>query len=212
VKNLLYKEFTLAVHPAYLVAGVVFGALAMIPQWIFLLIPLYFCFVTVPNLLGQYKANKDNQFSALLPVARSDAVKARILTFVILEVLHVIGILVFAFVRRAVYEIPNFGLDINAAYFGVVLIIYATFNLILFPLYYRTAYKFGVPVVLSMVAVVLVAAAVEVLSGTSAAFRHFMERREDVQIFLPIAGLALFAGASYLAYRISARRFEHVEL
>lgn len=212
MKNLLAKEFSLAVHPLYLVAGIAFGALAMIPQWIYLLIPLYFCFVSVPNLLGQYKANKDNQFTALLPVPRADTVKARILAFVILEALHMIGVLVFAVIHHAVYDMPNFSLDLNGAYFGVVLVMYGMLNLILFPLYYRTAEKFGIPVIASVTTVVLFAAAMEILASTSVGFRQFMEQRQDVQILLPIAGLFLFTGASYLAYRLSARRFEYVEL
>lgn len=212
MKNLLYKEFTLAVHPLYLAAGLLFGALAMIPQWIYLLIPLYFCFVSVPNLLGQYKANKDNQFTALLPVPRADTVAARILTFVILETLHVIGMLIFAFIHHAVYDLPNFGLDLNGAYFGVVLLIYGVLNLLLFPLYYKTAEKFGLPVIVSVGAAVLLAGAVEVLAAVSGSFQRFMEQRQDMQVLLPVAGLLFFVGASYLAYRVSARRFEYVEL
>lgn len=212
MKNLLYKEFALAVHPLYLVAGIVFGALAMIPQWIFLLIPLYFCFVTVPNLLGQYKANKDNQFTALLPVPKSDTVKARILTFAILEILHVAGIAAFAIVHNAVYAIPNFTLDLNFAYFGVVLAIFGVFNLLLFPLYYRTAEKFGLPVIISVTTVVALAAAVEILAGTNAGVRVFLEERDAVQAVFPVAGLALFAGATFLACRSSARSYMRVEL
>ena len=212
MKNLLYKEFSLAVHPFYLVAGIVFGALAMIPQWIFLLIPLYFCFVTVPNLLGQYKANKDNQFAALLPIPKSAAVKARILAFAILEVLHMIGVLVFAFVHNAVYGVPNFGFDLNGSYFGVVFVMFAIFNLVLFPLYYRTADKFGFPVILSITGAFLFAAAMEILASINPGFQRFMEQRQDVQIFLPIVGLLLFAAATYAAFRLSARRFEFVDL
>ena len=89
---------------------------------------------------------------------------------------------------------------------------YGLFNLILFPLYYRTADRYGIPVILSVGAAVLFAAAMEVLASTNLSFQRFLEHRQDVQILLPITGFFLFAGASYLAYRLSARSFERVEL
>lgn len=212
MRNLLYKEFSLAVHPLYLVASILFGALALIPQWIFLLIPLYFCFVTVPNLLAQYRTNKDNQFTALLPVPKSDSVRARVLTFVVLELLHVIGVLIFTIIHHALYDQPNFGLDLNGSYFGVVFIVFGVFNLILFPIYYKTAEKFGPAVIISVAAVVVIAMGNEFATAVIPGFQRFLEERDSVQVVLPIAGFGFFVLASHIAYRVSARRFEYVEL
>jgi len=210
--NLLKKEFGLAIHPLYLVMAVALGALALIPQWIYLLIPLYFCFVTVPNLLGQYKSNKDNEFSALLPVPRRSIVAGRILSFLILELVHIAGIVIFAVIHDLLYPQPNFGIDLGMGYLGVVFLLYGAFNLVLFPLYYRTARKFGLPVALGVAVAVLLAVGAEALVQVSPLASDLIENRIAGGVPVLAAGIVVFALSGFITIQLSARRFETVQL
>lgn len=212
MNNLLRKEFGLAIHPLYLAAAFAFGALALIPQWIYLLIPLYFCFITVPNVLAQLKSNKDNEFSALLPVTRRSIVAARILSFLILELLHVLGVAIFVVIHNMIYSIPNFGLDLGAGYLGVVFIMYGGFNLVLFPLYYRTAQKFGLALILAVALAMVLGVAAEVLVQVSPVMSDLLENRIAGGIPILLAGVLVFAVTGYAAFRASAKRFETVQL
>jgi ABC-2 type transport system permease protein len=42
---------------------------------------MYFFFITVPNTFGSFRANNDMTFSVLMPVIKSDIVKARLVAF-----------------------------------------------------------------------------------------------------------------------------------
>jgi len=115
--NLLYKEFKLAVHPFYYILPVITGALMLIPQWIFFLVPLYFCFITVSNLFAVYKSNNDLSFSIMLPVSKKDIVKARMTSIMILQLLQISMAVLFAILNHVLYKSDNFGFDTNAALF-----------------------------------------------------------------------------------------------
>jgi ABC-2 type transport system permease protein len=213
MKLLLYKEFKLAVHPLYLVSSFVFAALLMIPQWIFFLVPLYFFMVTAPNLLGQYRVNKDNQFTILLPVSRDDVVKARILAFSILELIHIGFTVIFMLFHHLAYGGGfNFGFDLNGAYIGITFLIFGVFNIVLFPLYYKTAETFGIPVIIAVAAAALLAAAAEVPVMISRPFAHVMEEVQGVQIIVLISGIALYPLLTFVAYRLAVQSFRRVGL
>lgn len=84
MKNLLYKEFRLAIHPSVYI----FFALAAL-----LLVPSYPYYVSFFYLtLGIFLTFKTNRaendifYSALLPVRKGDVVRARVLT---LSLIHI---------------------------------------------------------------------------------------------------------------------------
>lgn len=212
MKNLLYKEFKLSIHPLYLILPIVLGALTMIPQWIYFLVPLYFCFISVPNILSQYKANNDLTFSAILPVSKKSIVQARILAFIILEFLHILWTLVFTLLHHIVFSAENFSFDLNPAYFGLIILMMGLFNLILFPLYYKTAYKYGTAVITATIAAILFAVIAEVLVIFSPRVHYFMEVKSETQWLTLAVGAILFIAANILSSRISVKRYEKIDI
>ncbi len=210
--NLMYKEFKLSIHPLFLLYPVLFGALMLIPQWIFSLVPLYFCFVTAPNLFAAFKANNDLNFTALLPISKRDMVKAKIGSIVIIELLHFVFALLFALLNRRLYHMENFAFDLNGAFFGFVLILFGLYNIILFPMYYKTGYKYGAPVIAATVAAVLFAVLMEMLIIINSGFQTLMENPGSIQVLMPIIGILLFAASVYGSYQLSAQLFENVDI
>ncbi|NQT58048.1 MAG: ABC-2 transporter permease [Bacteroidetes bacterium] len=210
--NLLYKEFKLAVHPFYYILPVITGALMLIPQWIFFLVPLYFCFITVSNLFAVYKSNNDLSFSIMLPVSKKDIVKARMTSIMILQLLQISMAVLFAILNHVLYKSDNFGFDTNAAFFGLVFVMFALENALLFPMFYKTGYNFGVAVLVSTVAAVLFAAAAELLIMFNGKFRMFMEGKVSTQVIILIAGIVVFMVAGLMTYKISISRFEKVDV
>jgi len=210
--NLLYKEFRLAIHPLYYFLPVIFGALMLIPQWFFFLVPLYFCFITVPQLFSMYKSNNDLEFSIMMPVRKSDIVKARILSIIILELFQIVWCVIFALINRSLYKYGNFAFDLNAAYFGLVFVMFALFNIILFPIFYQTAYKFGVAVIISIVAAIGFALSAELLVMFNERFRMVVEGKPGPQLIILAAGMVLFVLSAIAAYKISVKNFEKVDV
>lgn len=210
--NLLYKEFKLTINWFFYLFPVILGALFFIPQWLYFFVPLYFCLITVPNLFGMVKAQNDVTYSVMLPVQKNDIVKARILSMVSLELLHVLFTAVFAIVRNRLYGMWNFFMDPNYAFFGLVFVMFGLFNIIMFPLYYKTAYKYGLATVLSTLVAVLFAAGIELLVIFNQNFAAFLETDITRQLVILGGGVVVFVALTLAAYKISIKLFEKVDV
>lgn len=212
MKNLLYKEFRLVIHPLFYLV-LLLGGLLLIPEWVYFLAMMYFFFMVLPNIFAISKTQNDIGFSAMMPVRRADIVKARVYAILIFEVVHILIATVFALINLAIYPKGNFLLDTNATYIGCVFIMYGLFNLILFPMFYKTAYKIGMPVIVATLAVLLFAAAVELLIIFVPVLKIF-DGREHIaaQLAVLAAGVILFILMSNAALKISIKRFARIDL
>ena len=143
MKNLLYKEFRLAIHPSVYI----FFALAAL-----LLVPSYPYYVSFFYLtLGIFLTFKTNRaendifYSALLPVRKGDVVRARVLTVALLELANILIAIPFAVISAKINPAGgnNAGIEPNAAFFGLSFLMYGGFNLIFFPVFYKTGRSEG---------------------------------------------------------------------
>lgn len=53
--NLVMKDLKLGVHPMFFMLPLLTGALMLIPGWLYFVVILYFCCLTVPNIFGGFK-------------------------------------------------------------------------------------------------------------------------------------------------------------
>ena len=212
MKNLLYKEFRLAIHPLFYIVPL-FGALVLIPEWIYFLALMYFFFITLPNIFSMGKAQNDIGFSAMLPVLRSDIVKARVVSIILLELLQILVTAMFAAVNMVIYPKGNSLLDANITYIGCAFVMYAVFNIIFFPMFYKTAYKIGLPVIAGIAAIILFSAAVELFVLLVPA-AGVLDGTENIAAQLPVlaGGIIIFVLFNLAAFRISAKRFNRIDL
>lgn len=212
MKALLYKEFKLAVNPLFYFVPL-FSVLILIPQWVFFVAPLYFCFMSAPNLFTLSRNYKDIYFSTTQPVRRRDIVKARAVTLVALELLQILVAAVCVAVRLLWMRQANFFIDPNLAFLGLVFAMFGLFNLVLLPMFYKTAYKIGVPTIVATAAALLFATAVEL----GIIYVPFVRAFDGMQttaahILTLVAGVAAFAGLSAAATGLAAARFEKIDL
>jgi hypothetical protein len=215
MKNLLYKELTLVINPLFYLVALT-GALLLIPQWPYLIAMMYFFFITVPNVFQTGKAANDIGFTVMLPVRKRDVVKARLYAIAFLELVQIAVAVPFAALNNALYPEGNFLIDINIAFFGLTFVMYGLFNLVFFPMFYRTAYKMGGAIIASISVAMLFAAAAEtlaqVLPGAASLLDGIGQTAQVSQLPVLAAGIAVFVLLNWLAYRVSARRFERVDL
>ncbi len=215
MKNLLYKEFRLVISPLYFLMTLS-GLLLLIPQWLYFIAMMYFFFFAVPNIFTFAKAQNDTGFAVMLPVRKRDVVGARVLSVTLLELTQVASAAVFSIFNRMIYPGGNFVLDANVAYLGCVLAMYGLFNVVFFPMHYKTAYKVGAPIFVAVIVSVLFAAAIETLVAAVPAAAHVLDgiSGEALVRQLPVlaAGIVIYALLTWLAYRMSAKRFEKVDL
>ncbi len=215
MKNLLYKEFRLVIHPMYFLVALT-AALLLIPQWPYFIAMMYIFFITMPNLFSGGKAQNDIGFTVMLPVRKGDVVRARVLSVVVLQLIQIALSAVFAMLNLTLYRAENFLLDPNIAFFGLTFIMYGLFNVIFFPMFYKGAQKIGMPTLTAVIAIILYAVAVEIAVPLLPEVKYVLDgiSRDALVRQLPVlaVGIAVFALLTWLACRVSVKRFEKVDL
>lgn len=215
--NLVMKDLKVGVHPAFYVMPLFTGALMLIPGWIYLIVPSYFFWITVPNMLGQFKAQNDLMFTSMMPVSKQDMVKARVTMLAGMEVLHIVIAMAFGWFTIRLYpHLDYFFFPPYMGFWGVCFAMLAIFNLVLIPLYYKTAYKYGWATVASITAAMVFAAIAQWAGiGSPLLYGVFYGdgiRNAGLQASILIAGIVIFIACTYMAYRMAARRFLRVEI
>jgi|GEM_PF-2387679 len=155
IKHLLYKEFRLNIYP-WMYGFFAFPLLLLVPAWPFFVALAYF-FLLVLIIAQTDKANQDLAFGAGLPIPKSGVVTARTWTLVILEVAQVLFAAVVAVGRYWLYSKDNSaGMNVNLAFFGLIFVMYAVFNLIYLPGAYSRPYRMLWPILGGSMIAVLV--------------------------------------------------------
>lgn len=212
MKQLLYKEFKLAISPLFYLVPLL-GALALIPSWPYFIVLMYCFFITIPNVFTITKAQNDIGFSVMLPVRKRDVVGARFVSILVLEGLHILVTAIFALINHSLYSHGNDLLDLNFAFFGFAFAMFAIYNVIFFPMFYKTAYKIAAPVITAFTAALIFAVGVELLVIFVPAAKALDDASKTaVQLPVLFGGIALFVFFNIIAYKISAKRFETLDL
>lgn len=166
MKKLLYKEFSLAT-PLLTVLFLGFTVMTFIPGYPILCGVFFVCF----GIFQSYQtAREDNDilYTSLLPVKKSDVVCAKYVSAVILQGIAFVLFSIFTFIRMfflansAVYA-NNVLMGANFVFLSFVLLIFAAFNVIFIGGFFKTAYRYGKPFVLFIVANFAIIAIAETL-------------------------------------------------
>jgi hypothetical protein len=211
------KELKLGVTPFSYLLPFITGALMLIPAWLYFVVLLYFCCLTIPNMFAGYKAQNDLIFSIMMPVTKKDIIKARVAVIVILELLHIATAVIYGMISTRLY--PNliyFFFGPTIGFWGLCFVMLAIFNIIFISMYYRTAYKYGAATIASVTGAMLFAGGAEWLGiKNSFVFDLFKGTGTDnmaIHITILIAGIAIFAIFTIIAYNIAIKQFEKVDI
>lgn len=213
MKNLLYKEFTLAKHPTMFFFPL-FACMLLIPSYPYLVSFMYTCLeVFFIFIFG--RETSDVLYTASLPIPKRDVVKARCVMIVILQLFQVLLSIPFAVLRgrmTATVGGNGAGMEANVALFGFALLLYAVFNIAFLPAFYKNAHSTGRGLLFGGIGVFLVIGLEMVLSFTVPWLDSIAPADQLRQIPILIGGMVCYAVGMLLAYRISASRFERVDL
>jgi hypothetical protein len=212
MKNLIYKELTLSINKFFFFLPFVLAALMFIPNWIFTLVFMYFFWISVPQIFSAYLANADYQFSASLPVRRIDIVRSKSYALLILESLHIISAVIFGLIHNVIYGSWNFFFDINLAFFGVGMLMYAVFNIIFLPMYFKTAHFFGKATLYGTIATLIYGFIFEFGVAKYTFMRDIFEGNAVTQVIVFGITLGLTVILNFIAIKQSEKRFMRVDL
>ena len=213
--KMLMKEWKLCMHPTGYIM-LLCAALILVPGYpygvscFYMGLAIFFICLTA-------RENHDAAYTLMLPVSRRDAVRGRILFCSVLEVLDLVLIAVFILVKKAIGDTPNpAGLDAGVALVGDAMIIFAIFNLVFFPNYYKDINKPGKAFSFAAIAVFLWI--VLEIAGTYAVpfFRDVLDRPDPAymsdKLLFTFGALALFVAGTAWSIQISTKKFEAVDL
>lgn len=214
MRQLLYKEFRLALHPTAFVF-LALSAMLLIPNY-----PYYVVFFY--TTLGIFficltgRENNDILYSATLPVHKRDIVGSRIALTVILELAQLLLAIPFA-ILCGTFPMPGnqAGMDANIALFGLSLLMLGAFNLVFFRSYYAHPEKVGSAYLKGTI----VFALLMILAESSTFFVPLFQAMDTpdptnlpLKLVVLAVGAVCFAVFTLLAYRGAVRNFEKLDL
>lgn len=211
--NLLYKELRLAAHPTLFIFTFL-GVLVIVPAYPYGMVFLFGCLA--PFLTFMYgRETNDIYYTSLLPVKKSDTVKAKFLLVILAQFIQLLISLPFAFLRVHVLVEGNpAGIEANIAYYGFGFITYAIFNFIFLTEFFKTGYKAGKSFLLGIIPATFIVFFMElIVHFPKFAWLDSIELSMMIrQIPILCVGILFYVIVMYLAYKISVKRFAYVDL
>lgn len=215
MKNLLIKEFKLAIHPTTFIFWLL-SSMLLIPEYPYYIIFFY-------SSLGLFfvcltgRENHDIDYSMSLPVRKRDIVKARFGFAVIVQTVQALIAVPFAIIRQSMPLPGNgVGMDANIAFFGLGMLLMGAFNMMFLTSYYAAPDKVGKSFAFSSIAMFVLIIILEAPTYFVPFFRDVLDTPDPMNLGAKLAtlavGLAGYALLTWLAYRISAKKFEALDL
>ena len=227
MSKLIFKEFKLCFHPTIpLFYSFIF--MLFIPSYLYQ-VPFFFICNAIFYMFQRCVMNNDILFTALLPVAKKDTVKAMFVYVCILELIMLALYVPMIFVNHAVIgEANKAGLDASFSLIGMGFILFAIFNAVFIPKFYKTGYKAGKCFMFAAIAVFIWIFASEgfFLTASAASDKVYIfnwiashidcwptvAEAISAQLILLAVCAAIYSVISVLALNKAVKNFEMVDL
>lgn len=222
MKNLLYKEWKLNVHPLCIIFSTVFSVLILMPGNPHFLSFTYVTLAYSLLFLGGTKGvdNNDLYYTATLPIRRVDIVKARTASILSLQLLNILVSIPFAllypFVIKALVNSGEniedlvIGLEPNLSLYAMAFIYFTLMDLMFLPWYYKNTSKIMVPYMVSTIVSIAVFAFFSVaLPMVSSEFNDLFGgwKNLDIQFIFLFISVIIYIGGHFLIVYLSRRNF-----
>lgn len=213
MRNLLYKEWRLSVHPVVYMFLMI-GALLLVPAYPYGMVFLFGC-------LGLYftcqfaRENSDAFYTATLPIPKRHGVKGKCLLFASVELVQLLISIPFSIIR--VWTLPDgnpVGMEANVAFYGFGLLTYAVFNFLYLTVLFRSAYQVGKAFVIAIIPATAVIALMECAARLPSLSWLDGVQAADLIRQLPILaiGLTAYIVGMAMTYRVASRHLERADL
>ncbi len=215
MKNILKKEFLLAMHPTAIIF-LLLSAMLLIPNYPYYIIFFYTGLAVFFTCLNG-RENNDVFYTMTLPIPKRHIVKARFTLVILLEMLQIIIAIPFAVLRQNMFSIGNqAGMDANITLFGLSFIMLGLFNYVFFSIYYKNVNKVGKAFVTSSVIVFFYIVIAEVCAHTVPFFKDYLDTKDTLYLGYKTivlgVGMIIYAILTYLAYIKSVKNFEKLDI
>ena len=213
--NLIKKELKLVLHPTnYLFLAL--SALLLVPNYPYY-VTFFYTALGIFMMTQTARENKDISYMMRLPIRKRDMVKARFITVMLIELCQVLMCIPFMLIRSRYADLNNaVGIEANIGFLGISFMMLGVFHLIFLAGFYKTATNVGGPFIWTSVAFFVMITIAEVLLRVIPYLRNTCDSMAAAmqvkQIPLLIGGIVVWLALTYLAYRVSVKRFEALDL
>ena len=211
--TLLYKEMRLVAHPTSIVFAFL-GCLVLVPSYPYRVIFMFGCLAPYITFLNARETN-DVWYTVVFPVTKRESVMGKCVLVVSFQLFQLLFSIPFVLLRNTLnIENNPVGLDATVAWYGLGFFLYAVFDLAFLTTFYKNGYKVGKSFIFATIPMVLLMVAIESTAHIPALTWVDIYQPKHLLIQLPIllAGIVFYGVFVSLAYRISAKRFEKVDL
>ena len=225
MKDLIYKEFKLSMHPICYIFVAAFPLMILIPSY-----PIGIGFIYILScypilFLGANKGQQSNDllYSTLLPVRKKDIVMARIITVILMQVafmlimsalyplaFHINASIAASDPEKAL-SIPGLGLNSYVLLLAFAIVGYAIADLIFFPIYYKHGKSIVMSTLLTILGFVVYIGVVTIGLPYVPGLQILNQLHIGIQFVCLAVAIGLSFLAHYFVYKISAKRLEKVD-
>ena len=215
MKNMLYKEFKLAMHPTSIIF-LSLSAMMLIPNYPYYMTFFYTTLAIYFTCLSG-RENHDIFYTMTLPIRKRDIVKSRFFLVIILQLAQIITAIPFAMIRRT-YSLPGnlVGMDANVAFFGLSFLMLGLFNLVFFTKYYKDTDKVGTSFLLGTIVITIFMIIAEASVHVVPFIKNYLDTKDPeflaYKVVVLAAGIVLYIVLTLFSYQRSVRSFEALDL
>lgn len=217
MKQLLIKEYKLT-SSTLTFLFLLFSTMTMLPGYPILVGPFFICLGIFYTFQFAREYN-DVVFTTLLPVAKSDVVRARFAFVVSIQVIGFFLCGILTLIRMCCFSdskpyIQNPLMNANLIYLGGVLVIFALFNLIFITGFFKTAFYYGKPLVWYCIGAFIFIGIMETLHHIPGLSIMNTCGWDNLGIQVPIlfTGIAFYVIFTLAALKKSISLFEEIDL
>ena len=217
MSELFHKELRLAASPlSYWFLAM--AGMTMLPGYPILVGAFMICL----GIFYTYQFGREQNdivYTALLPVAKGDIVRAKFRFVVCIQLIGfmlcaVLTVIRMVFLEDAAVYTQNQMMNANFVYLGWVLLIFALFQVIFLRGFFRTAYAFGKPFLIFCAMCLILIGVAETMHHVpglqwmnTTGFAQF-----GMQLVFFLCCAAVYGIATVISMRLSVRRMEQIDL
>ena len=217
MRNLLYKEMKLAT-PLLTFLFLGFSLMTFIPGYPILCGAFFMSLGLFQGYLYSREAD-DIMYSVLLPVKKTDVVKAKYAAAVAIQMIAFVLCAAFTLVRMAFMSdapvyVSNVMMAANPVFLGCLLVTFAAFNAVFIGGFFKTAYKMTKPFVTFVAVCFLIIAVAEALHHfPGLGWLNTLDFGSvGPQLLVLVAGVVIYVAVTLISCRNSQRRFEIIDM
>jgi len=225
--KLLKKEFLLSLNPNVIIMGLL-GITIAIPSYP-AFVGFFYILGGLCSIMPRAAADKDLEYTAMLPIPKHQVVVSKMLLFIALELGTMLFTVPFAVLRVLVFDPPLFAaaqgqaeelasmisMEPSLSTFGFAFLIFGIYNILFFPWFYKNPSKINAPQLVATLITMVISIVFMVISMALPALNFEALQTPlylGIQLGILVGGLLIGGLLTFFAAKLASKHFEKVDI